>query len=102
MRDDKRKKKTVPSRQTMNNNSLIAGIDLGDSSSLTTILTPRGDVAERFCFQMDNDGYTLFANKVPRDARLAFEATSTAYPFFRMLKGRGHNDVTVAHPTELA
>ena len=102
MRDDKRKKKAVPIRQTMNNNSLIAGIDLGDSSSLATILTQTGDVADRFSFQMDDQGYSLFANRVPRDARLAFEATSMAYPFFRMLKGRGYNDVTVAHPTELA
>jgi len=102
MRDDKRKKKTVPTRQTMNSNSLIAGIDLGDSTSLATILTTTGDVADRFCFQMDDEGYTLFTSRVPRDTRLAFEATSTAYPFFRMLKGRGYDDVTVAHPTELA
>jgi transposase len=102
MRDDKRKKKSVRIRRDMNNNSLTAGIDLGDSTSLTTILTPTGDIADRFCFQMDDEGYTLFAKKVPRDARLAFEATSTAYPFFRMLKGRGYDDVTVAHPTELA
>jgi hypothetical protein len=73
MRDDKRKKKTVPIRRDMSSDSLIAGIDLGDSASLATLLTPRGDVADRFCFQMNDEGYTLFANKVPRDARLAFE-----------------------------
>ena len=55
MRDDKRKKKTVPIRRDMNSNSLIAGIDLGDRVSLATLLTPRGDVADRFCFQMDNE-----------------------------------------------
>jgi transposase len=98
----KEKKKSVRIRQNMNSDSLIAGIDLGDSTSLATILTATGDIADRFCFQMNDQGYTLFTNKVPRDARLAFEATSTAYPFFRMLKGRGYNDVTVAHPTELA
>jgi hypothetical protein len=47
MGDDKRKNKAVPVRQTMNSNSLIAGIDLGDSASLATILTPTGDVAGR-------------------------------------------------------
>ena len=102
MRDDKRKKKTVHIRRDMSNNSLIAGIDLGDTASLATLLTPTGDVADRFSFQMDDHGYTLFTEKVPRDARLAFEATSIAYPFYRMLKGRGYDDVTVAHPTELA
>ena len=78
--DDKRKKKIIPLRQSMSNNSLIAGIDLGDSTSLATILTATGDVADRFCFQMDDQGYSLFANRVPRDARLAFEATGMAYP----------------------
>lgn len=102
MRDDKRKKKTVPIRRDMSSNSLIAGIDLGDTASLATILTATGDVADRFSFQMDDEGYTAFANKVPRDTRLAFEATSMAYPFFRVLKGLGYDDVTVAHPTELA
>jgi hypothetical protein len=76
MRDDKRKTKTVPIRQNMTSNSLIAGIDLGDSTSFATILTATGDVADRLCFQMDDQGYTLFTNKVPRDTRLAFEATS--------------------------
>ena len=102
MREDKRKKNPVPIRRDMSSNSLIAGIDLGDSASLATLLTPRGDVADRFSFQMDNEGYTIFANKVPRDARLAFEATSMAYPFSRVLRGLGYDDVTVAHPTELA
>jgi predicted RNase H-like nuclease (RuvC/YqgF family) len=53
MRDDKRREKAVPIRQSMSNNSLIAGIDLGDSTSLAIILTATGDIADRFCFQMD-------------------------------------------------
>jgi transposase len=89
-------------RKSMSNSCVIAGIDLGDSSSLATVLSPAGDIADRFSFQMDEAGYDLFSEKVPRDARVAFEATSTAYPFSRMLKGLGYHDVTVAHPTELA
>jgi hypothetical protein len=53
----------------------------------------------KYDFQMNNQGYNIFANKVPRDTRLAFEATSMAYPFFRMLKGLGYDDVTIAHPS---
>jgi transposase len=82
--------------------SIIAGIDLGDSSSLATILSPTGEVADRFSFTMDEEGYTCFSDRVPKNARVAFEATSMAYPFSRMLKEQGYGDVTVAHPAELA
>ncbi len=89
-------------RRSMSSNCVIAGIDLGDSSSLATVLSPVGEIADRFSFQMDEAGYALFSDRIPRDARLAFEATSSAYPFSRMLKELGYHDITVAHPTELA
>lgn len=82
--------------------SIIAGIDLGDSSSLATVLSPTGEVADRFTFPMNEEGYALFSGRVPKDAKVAFEATSMAYPFSRMLWERGYGDVTVAHPVELA
>jgi transposase len=83
-------------------NGIAAGIDLGDSESLVTVLSPVGDVADRFTFPMNDEGYTLFAGRVPRNARVAFEATGMAYPVFRTLKGLGYDDITVAHPKELA
>ena len=33
-------------------NSIVAGIDLGDRESLTTVLSPIGDVTDRFTFPM--------------------------------------------------
>jgi transposase len=51
---------------------------------------------------MNEEGYALFSSRVPKDTRLAFEATTMAYPFARSLKELGYEDVTVAHPTELA
>ena len=51
---------------------------------------------------MNEEGYSFFASRVPRNARVAFEATTMAYPVDRTLKGLGYGDVTVAHPTELA
>ena len=83
-------------------NSTIAGVDLGGSSSLATILSLGGEVADRFSFQMSEEGYTLFSGKVPKDARIAFEATLMAYPFARTLRDLGYTDITVAHPAELA
>src|SRR5437899_1463151 len=80
----------------------IAVLDLGDSESLATILSPAGDVVESFRMSMDDDGYTLFASRVPKDARIAFEATNMAYPVARRLNALGYHDVTVAHPQELA
>lgn len=64
----------------------VAALDLGDSGSLTTVLSPAGDVVESFPMTLDEEGYTLFAGKVPKDARVAIEATTTAYAVTRRLK----------------
>jgi hypothetical protein len=80
---------------------MIVGIDLGDNGSVATVLSRTGEVLDRFTFQMSGDGYALFSDKVPKDARVAFEATCMAYPFSRALKELGYEDVTVAHPAEL-
>ena len=63
----------------------VCGIDLGDRSSLTTVLSPVGDVSDRFTFSMDEEGYEFFARRVPKHARIAFEATGIAYPVYRRL-----------------
>jgi len=47
-------------------NSIVAGIDLGDRESLTTVLSPIGDVTDRFTFPMNEEGYAYFANRVPK------------------------------------
>jgi len=83
-------------------NCLVAGIDLGDRESLATVLSPMGDVADRFTFSMNEEGYAFFASRVPKDARVAFESTIMAYPICRALRTRGYGDVTVAHPKTLA
>ena len=80
----------------------IAALDLWDSESLATILSPAGDVVETFSMSMDDDGYTLFSSRVPKDARIAFEATNMAYPVTRRLNALGYHDITVAHPKELS
>jgi transposase len=83
-------------------NSIIAGIDLGDRESLATVLSPMGDVTDRFTFPMNEEGYAYFASRVPKDARVAFESTIMAYPISRALRMHGYSDVTVAHPKTLA
>ncbi len=83
-------------------NSIFAGVDLGDRESLATVLSPMGDVADRFTFPMNEEGYAYFAGRVPKDTRVAFESTIMAYPISRALRTRGYMDVTVAHPKTLA
>jgi len=83
-------------------NSIVAGIDLGDRESLATVLSPVGDVTDRFSFPMNEEGYAFFSSRVPKDARVAFESTIMAYPIMRALKMHGYGDVTVAHPKTLA
>ena len=78
-----------------------AAIDLGDSKSVTTVLSPGGDVADSFSFTMNDEGYSSFAQRVPTNARVAFEATGMAYSVFRALKRLGYEDITVAHPKDL-
>lgn len=39
---------------------------------------------------------------IPKESKLAFEATGMAYPAFRTFGGLGYSDITVAHPAELA
>lgn len=82
----------------------VLGVDLGDSESVGTLLSPMNGsiIQEMFTFSMDDAGYALFSSKVPRDARIACEATSQAYPFTRRLREMGYSDITVAHPTQLA
>src|SRR5207245_3175920 len=81
---------------------VTAALDLGDSESLATILSPDGDVVDSFSMSMSDDGYSSFESKVPKDARIAFEATSMAYPVSRRLTALGYSDITVAHSKKLA
>ena len=83
-------------------NSIVAGIDLGDRESLATVLSPIGDVADRFSFPMNEEGYAYFASRVPKNARIAFESTIMAYPILRAFRTHGYSDITVAHPKTLA
>ncbi len=93
MRRNKRPKRVNPVMPTV-------GIDLGETMSHATILT--NDGAETFEFPMSEDGYALLKTKVASDARIAFESSGTAYPFYRQLRSMGYTDLTVAHPAELA
>ncbi len=82
----------------------VVGVDLGDSNSVSTMLSPMNGsiVQETFSFSMDDAGYSLFLSKIPKDARIAFEALGMAYPFSRRLTEMGYSDITVAHAKELA
>jgi transposase len=59
-------------------------------------------VVKAFSFKMSDEGLALLAENVPRDARIAFEATMMAYPFSRSLRPLGYSDINLVHPTELA
>jgi hypothetical protein len=61
-------------------NSIVTGADLGDRESPATVLSPIGDVADRFSFPMNQEGYRYFASRVRKHARVAFESTNMAYP----------------------
>ena len=83
-------------------NSPVAGIDLGERESFATYMAPDGDLREQFSFSMNRDGYAKFAEKIPKETRIAFEASGSAYVVSNALKSMGYDDITVAHPKELS
>lgn len=50
-------------------NYTVAGVDLGDTESVATVLSPAGDVMDKFTFHMDDAGYLEFADRVPKHAK---------------------------------
>lgn len=83
-------------------NPTVAGVDLGDSSSLAAVLSPSGDTIDRITFKMTSEGYRLLADRLPEGTKIACEAMGTTYPFFRAMHEQYGFDVTVANPKVLA
>ena len=51
---------------------------------------------------MDDMGYSELMQRIPTNARIAFEATGLAYTVTKRLSTLGYGDITAAHPKELA
>lgn len=82
-------KKTITISGGMTNKT-SCGIDLADELSVATVFSPVGDLVGRFSFPTDESGFsTIFASKVPKEARIGFEACTMAYPVSRILKAPG-------------
>lgn len=72
-------------------------IDIDEPSSAVTYLSPDGEMADSFSFNLDDNGYNEFRKRIPTDARIAFEATGLAYGVNRRLASLGYCDITVTH-----
>ncbi|MCL4448033.1 MAG: IS110 family transposase [Thermoplasmatales archaeon] len=83
-------------------NSSVVGIDVGEEKSDACYLSPAGDVLDQFNFQMTDAGWNELASRIPRETRIAFEASGLAYVVSKKFAELGYLDVTVAHPKELA
>ncbi len=83
-------------------NSAVAGIDIGEMKSDTCYLAPDGDVRDQFEFSMNPEGFDEFASRVPRETRIAFEASGLAYMVSGKLRDLRYCDITIAHPKELS
>lgn len=98
----KQRSKNSDRRVNSMSNKTSVGIDLADEKSVATMFSPVGDLLGRFSFPTNEEGFsTIFSEKVPKDARIGFEACTMAYPVSRTLRALGYNDITVAHPREL-
>ena len=81
-------------------NSTVVGIDVGEDKSEACYLSPAGDTLDQFNFQMTDIGWSEFASKIPKETRIAFEASGLAYSVSKRLAELGYSDVTVAHSKE--
>jgi hypothetical protein len=89
-------------KNNQNMNSPVVGIDIGEEKSTATYLSPDGEVRENLEFDMSTDGYNEFASRIPRETRIAFEASGLAYVGDRTLRELRYSNITVAHPRELS
>lgn len=89
-----RKSKRRETGGTRMSNKLFVGIDLGEAESVVTMFSPFGDLMGRVSFSMNDQGYSLFASRVPKHARLGFEACTAAYPTYTTFKALGYDDIT--------
>ena len=60
-------------------NSTVVGIDVVEDKSEACYLPPAGDSLDQFNFQMTDIGWSEFASKIPKETRIAFEASGIAY-----------------------
>ena len=88
-------------KNTGSMNSSVVGIDTGEEKSVAIYLCSDGDVKDSFEFAMNSEGYENFASRIPKDGRIAFEASGLAYVINNTLRQFGYSDITVAHPKEL-
>jgi transposase len=106
MTTKKEKNDTRTARRAMSQLSIprtpAVGLDLGEAFSVATMYSVLGEISERFNFSMDDAGYALFSSRIPKDARIGYEASTMAYPVNRRLRAMGYQNITVAHPKELA
>ncbi|HEX7031551.1 MAG TPA: hypothetical protein VF172_00985, partial [Nitrososphaera sp.] len=76
-----KRKKAKSSRM---NTTMVAALDLSDTEGVTTVLSPYGDVTDSsFTIRLDDHAFAQFADRVPKDAKVAFEeATGMVYTLF--------------------
>ncbi len=70
------------------------GTDIGEPSSAVTYLSPNGEILYNFSFDMDDMGYDEFRNRISAYARIAFEATGSAYVVMKRLRSLGSATLT--------
>ena len=72
-------------------NSSVVEIDLVEKESVATYLLPDGTEKDHFSFTMNVDGYKAFSEKIPKDVRIVFEASGSAYTVDRSLRNLGYS-----------
>lgn len=81
-------------------NSPVAAVDLSNTEGITTLRSPYGDVTETLPIHPDDLGFAQFADRTPKYAMVAFEATGMSYPVYRALASYGY-DAKVVQPKSL-
>ncbi len=78
-------------------NTPVVGINIGEEKGVATYLAQEGDVRDKFELEMNSVGYQNFASRIPKNTRIAFEASGLAYVVNDTLKQLGYNNISGAH-----
>lgn len=79
---------------------MYVGVDYHKRYSVATLMGEKGDIIERFRFNNDPKSIKEFTDSLPKDCKVAFEATEGWYYFYEQLEDRC-SEIRLAHPLKV-
>jgi transposase len=78
---------------------MYIGIDLHKETCYATTLDKEGEIVDRREFKNEREEWEKFVDEMPRDSKVALEASSYWYPVCDLLENRGI-EMVLSHPSK--